>query len=101
MSGSYDVGDLVRLDSSFLTSTGGPVAPSAVRFLVKDPNAVVTTYTTGSSNPVVADTTTTFHLQFTPDTAGKWYYRCESSTGADGQAAEESWFKVLKQQVST
>ena len=101
MSGTYDVGDLVRMDGAFTDSTGGPIVPTGVRFLVKNSSGTVTAYTTGTTPTVVADSTTEFHLDITADLAGKWYYRCESSTGANGQAAEESWFKVLKQQVST
>ena len=99
MSGSYDVGDLVRLKAAFLDENQAPVAPTAVRFLVKNSTGTVTAFSSGSG--VVEDTTTTFHLDITADMSGKWYYRSESSTGANGQAAEESWFKVLKQQVST
>ena len=101
MSGSYDVGDLIQLTGTFTDSTGGPVVPTGVRFLVKDPLATVNVYTTSTTPIVVADSSYSFSVQITADQKGKWYYRCESSTGANGQAAEESWFKVLKQQVST
>ena len=101
MSGSYDVGDLVRMRGLFKDEDGVPVGPTGVRFLVKNSTGIVVAYTTATTPRVIADSSDAFHLDVTADMSGKWYYRSESSTGADGQAAEESWFKVLKQQVST
>lgn len=98
MSGTYDVGDLIRMSATFTDINGNPIGPSDVRFLVRDPASVVTIHTTQGA--VVTDSSAEFHLDVTADQSGKWLYRCESSTGV-GQAAEESWFRVLVQQVST
>ena len=99
MSGKYDIGDVVQLSAGFADVNGIPLAPAGdVRFLTRDPINAVVTYTT--SDTVVTASSYQFTVDITPATSGKWYYRVESSTGV-GQAAEESWFTVMKQQVST
>jgi len=99
MSGQYDIGDVVQMSAAFSDTDGNPLAPAGdVRFLLRNPLDVVTVYTTNDT------VVTASSYQFTQDIAiassGKYYYRVESSTGV-GQSAEESWFTVYTQQVST
>ena len=96
---SYDIGDVVQLSASFANADGDPLAPAGnVRFLHRDASGTVTVYTT--SNGVVAASSYLFTVDITIASSGKNYYRVESSTGV-GQAAEESWFNVYTQHVST
>lgn len=99
MSGNYDIGDVVQLSASFADVNQQPLAPAGdVRFLHQNASGVVTVYTT--SDTVVTASSYVFTVDITIASSGKNFYRVESSTGV-GQAAEESWFTVLKQQVST
>ena len=99
MSGTYDIGDVVQLSASFADTAGLPLAPAGdVRFLHRNALDVVTVYTT--SDTVVTASSYVFTVDITIASSGKSYYRVESSTGV-GQAAEESWFNVYTQQVST
>jgi len=99
MSGTYDIGDVVQLSASFADTSGVPLAPSGdVRFLWRNALDVVTVYTT--SDTVVSASSYQFTVDIVIATSGKNFYRVESSTGV-GQAAEESWFNVYTQQVST
>ena len=99
MSGTYDIGDVVQLSASFTNALGAPLAPAGeVRFLHKNALGVVTVYTTADT--VVTASSYQFTVDITIASSGKNYYRVEASTGV-GQAAEESWFNVYKQQVST
>lgn len=98
---TYDLGDLVRCDTSdtpFTNTAGTVIDPAAVFFKVKDPNGTVTTYTYGVDAALVKSAVGTYYVDVNANVAGTWYYRFYS-TGS-GQAADENSFTVATSQFS-
>ena len=88
----YFVGALVRTGAVFRNSASVAVDPDVVKFKVRTPAGVVTTYTYGPDNQLVRTATGTYYVEVSAAEQGTYRYRYES-TGS-GQAAEEAEFKV-------
>lgn len=105
---TFPFGTLVRLTASFTreptqeeiddgtaddADDWQPIDPDTVSARVMAPDATVTNHDyLGSPNDIENDGVGEYHLDVTPDQAGRWYFRFESS--GDGQAANEHYFDV-------
>lgn len=91
---AYDLGDMLRLVATFVTTDGVTTAdPSMVNFLVKNPAGSVATYRYLQGSASVARSATGVYFKdVSLDMVGSWYYRAEA-TGLL-QAAEEWAFLV-------
>lgn len=83
----------VRFTASFTDSSGAAVNPTTVKFRAFSPSGVDTTLTYGDDPEVLNPLTGSFTADFTPDQAGHWYYRWES-TGTGTTTAREGRFNV-------
>lgn len=92
MANEYDKGDKVRVTGTFTDSAGTAVDPDVVRFVVRNPRGVETTYLYGTDAALVKSATGIYYVDVSADVEGKWYYRYYS-TGS-GQAAGEGSFTV-------
>jgi len=88
----YQKGDPVTLSEAFRDGAGELVDPDTVKFLYTPPSGVTVELVYGTDAEVVKDSTGNYHVDLTPDEAGQWVYRWES-TGS-GQAAENGEFMV-------
>lgn len=88
----YDLGDLVRVTTTFTTAAGVAVDPTAVFLAVKNPAGTTTTYTYGISAGLIKSAAGVYYLDVDANAAGYWFYRWYS-TGT-GQAAAQNAFKV-------
>lgn len=86
---SYLKGQLIRCWGYF-DQDGTQINPSTVTAKVKDPNGTTTTYTYPAT--VEIDNQGVYSVEVDADTAGRWYYRFESS--GNGQGAAEGSFDV-------
>ncbi len=97
---TYDIGDRVKLTLS-VTASEVAVDPSTITITVKHPSASAsgpeTSYVYGTDAELVKTAVGTYHAWITPDAAGYWHYRWE--TTGDGEGAEENYFKVRKSKV--
>lgn len=87
---SYHVGQEVRLDATFDDLAGSPFDPDGVTFTIRPPEGASdgtddTTYVYGTHDELVKDSVGRYHVEFTPDTAGRWSYWW-TSTGDDPDA---------------
>lgn len=89
---SYDVGDLVRVESTFTNplSDNVEIDPTTVKCTITAPAGVETTYTYGVDAEVKKDATGQYYMDVDVNARGWWYYRWWS-TGT-GQAAEQKRF---------
>ncbi len=94
MANQYDVGRIIRLSTTFTTSTGAAFDPATIIAVVKDPSGAVTSYQYGSSAEVIRDATGQYHVDIETTLPGIWYYRWYA-TGAQ-KASNQSHFKVRK-----
>lgn len=93
---TYALGTDVVCRGLFKTSAGVAADPSVVKFSVKNPNGVITTYTYVTDVQVVKDSTGHYHVNVDANEAGTWYFRF-FATGT-GKAADESSFIVAPSQ---
>lgn len=87
-----DIGDLVRIDRTFLNAAGAAADPDTVELHVLSPSGV-------ASEPEVVDDEGTgeYHADVTPDEAGVWRYRW--ATTGDPQVNDEGSFRVRRRRV--
>lgn len=95
---TYDVGDTVQIDASYTDTGGSPIAPTSVKFVVRDPAGSESTYTSGSTS-VVNPSSGSYYTRFVIDQSGTWRWRSYSTGNV--VTASESAFVVRKQYVST
>lgn len=88
----YSIGDLVRCEGALTTAAGAPVDPATVTVTVKAPDGDTTNYVYESGPYPVREAQGKYYVEVTPDQAGWWRYRFQS-TGS-GQAAQEHGFWV-------
>ena len=88
-----EVGDLERVQGTFRNSSGTLIDPTTVTFKARNPAGTITTYVYGTDSQVVKDSTGVYHVDWSLSSAGKWYFRIES-TGT-GQAADEEEVLVV------
>ena len=89
---TYDIGDLVRCQGIFTDAASTVTDPAAITFKVKNPSGTTTTYVYGTDAQLVKDSTGTYYVDVSINSAGVWYYRF-ASTGS-GQAAGENYFRA-------
>ena len=85
----------LRLRASFQDSTGSPVDPDTVKFLTRSPYGRTVTYVYGTDAQVQRASTGIYTADFTPEEAGRWHYRWET-TGTGTKIALEGDFIVQK-----
>ena len=102
MATTYDVGDIVRISSTFLSTAGTRADPTTVYFAYETPDgtAYSTTYT-GAADVIKASTPSTgvYYYDITTTGYGQYEYRF-SSTGLI-TASAESYFSVRPRRVTT
>lgn len=102
MATTYDIGDVVRVSSTFTDTGGNRADPTTVYFAYETPDgtAYSTTYT-GIGDIVQASTPSTgvFYYDITTTGLGQYEYRF-SSTGLI-TASAESYFSVRGRRVTT
>ena len=102
MATTYDIGDVVRISSTFLSTAGVRADPTTVYFAFETPDgtAYSTTYT-GAGDIVKASTPSTgvYYYDITTTGYGQYEYRF-SSTGLITSAAE-AYFSVRPRRVTT
>lgn len=89
---TYDRGDLVGVQATFKTADGTLVDPTAVTFMVRNPDDRVTTFVYGTDSDLTRISAGFYQCVLDINKAGTWHYRW-ASTGT-GQAAEEGSFIV-------
>lgn len=93
---TYDIGDVVRIFSTFTQNAVG-IDPSTVTLKLVRPDATTQSYTYAGAT-VTKDSTGNYHVDVAPAVNGTYKYRW-SSTGT-GAAAEEGQFQVRAQKVT-
>lgn len=96
MASTYDIGDVVRITSTFAQSAVA-IDPTTVALVLKAPDLTSTTYTYALAT-VTKDSTGNYHVDIPVLQTGTYRYRW-TSTGT-GAASEESWFQVRPRRVS-
>lgn len=89
---TYDIGDLVRIQSTFKNVDGTVVDPTTITFKLKTPDGTVTTYVYGSNAEVVKEGTGIYHVDWSCTQAGQHIY-LYVGTGTV-QTAEDATFMV-------
>lgn len=95
MAATYDIGDVVRINSGFSQLTV-PIDPTTVALSVTLPNGTTVPFTYAGAT-VIKDSVGNYHVDMSATQHGTYRYRW-FSTGT-GQAAEEGWFQVRAQRV--
>jgi len=92
--GLYDVGDLLRLRATFVsTDLITPADPSTIIFRVQSPATAVACYAFGvPAASVTRAGVGAYYKDITPDVYGQWAYNALATGGV--QAAEEWQFTV-------
>ena len=98
MANMYDIGDLVRVGTTFKNSADTLIDPTAVYVKYRTPAGVTTTLTYGVDAALVRDSLGTYHADVSITETGTWHYRWYS-TGT-GQGSEEHYFEVRQQVVA-
>jgi len=90
MANRYDMGDLVRVTSTWTDPLNGDAAidPTTVYLAVQEPSGKTITYTYNVDVEVVRSSTGVYYSDISLGSAGPWYYRWYSTGTA--QAAEET-----------
>lgn len=95
MSDRYEIGDLVRIDRTFVNLAGTAVDPATVRLRVRSPSGTVTEVDATNDPSAVG----AFYVDVTPDRAGRWRYRWVST--GDPQLRPTGTFWVNRDLVGT
>jgi hypothetical protein len=92
--GIYDIGDLVRLRATFVsTDMVTPADPSTIVFRTLSPASGVACYGFGSANASITRATVgAYYKDITPDVYGDWAYNALGTGGV--QAVSEWSFQV-------
>jgi hypothetical protein len=90
MSGTYDVGEAVRLSATF-SRDGSPIDPTTLTLSIKRPDRTIVTYTTASPE-MIHSATGSYHVDYIPTLAGRYLYYF-MGTGA-AQSTRQGWFMV-------
>ncbi len=93
--GRYFIGSEVRVSVTFTNSAGTAVDPDTVTFRTCSPNNTKASYVYGTDTEVSKVSTGNYTADFTPDKAGRWYFRWES-TGVGTKTAVESGDLVVQ-----
>jgi hypothetical protein len=91
--GKYYVNTVMRLTSHFENDAGTDVDPSTVTFKLRSPSGVETSLVYGTDSDIGKSSVGDYYADFTPDEAGRWFYRWES-TGTGTTIATEGNFLI-------
>jgi hypothetical protein len=95
MANNYDIGDRVKIYTTFQDEDGVAVDPDVVKFVVKTPADVETTYTYDVEADVQKEATGDYWMLVNADESGEYKYRIFGETsGGDNMGADEGRFKV-------
>jgi hypothetical protein len=86
--GRYFIGGEVRITASFVDSSGDPVDPDTVTFRTCSPNNTKASYVYGTDSEVQKTSTGNYTADFTPDRAGRWHYRWQTTDAGTTTAIE-------------
>jgi len=89
----YLRGRVIRVSAEVLNDAGAAVNPSAMSLIVKEPDGTETTYIYGTDAEVIRPSTGNFYADITGASAGRYYYRWEST---DPDGAAEGEFQVTQ-----
>jgi hypothetical protein len=87
---SYNIGDLLRLKSTFTSLAGTNVDPTTIVLKVKNPAGSTTTYTYPTH--ITKESTGVYYYDFNVTVTGLHYFNWAGSGGY--QAADEATFSV-------
>lgn len=93
--GRYFIGAEVRVTINFRNAAGTLVDPDTVTFRTYSPNNTKASYVYGTDSEVQRTSTGIYTADFTPDKAGRWYYRWET-TGSGTKTAVEGGDLVVQ-----
>lgn len=100
----YDIGDVVRVSSTFTDTGGNKADPTSVSFVYTTPDGTDTVNSrtatsTGLSDSIYRVSTGVYYRDITTTSSGPYWYRF-SSTGSVTTMAEWS-FRVRKKRTTT
>jgi hypothetical protein len=99
MATTYDIGDRVRITAAF-TDTGGKLSdPTTIRLFIEPPAGPVLAYSYATSTGVVRASSGTY--RFDIGTTGHGLYEYRWAGAGNVVSAEEGWFSVRRQRVSS
>lgn len=101
MGTTFDIGDVVRVQNKYTTSTGSTAGadPSNVEFHYENPSGAVTSATATSTGGLVKSTTGVYFYDIVTTASGLYEWR-HTSTG-NIQTSVEGWFAVRGRRVTT
>lgn len=104
MPSNYDIGDIVRVSSTFRDTGALRADPTSVKFVYTTPDGADTVATrtataTGDSNGITKVSTGVYYSDITATASGPYWYRF-SSTGSITTAAEWN-FRVRRRFTAT
>lgn len=85
----------IRLTASFVDSDGDAVDPDTVTFKTYSPQGLVASYVYGTDSEVQKASTGNYTADVTPDKAGRWHFRWET-TGTGTVLALEGDFIIQR-----
>lgn len=91
--GKRYVNSPVALTANFQSAAGSDVDPTTVTLRTMSPSRVEETYVYGTDSELVRDNTGDYTGTITPDEAGRWHYRWQT-TGTNLVVADEGNFLV-------
>jgi hypothetical protein len=77
--GKYYINTEIRLTASFVDSAGDAVDPDTVTFKTYSPSGQIASYVFGTDSAVQKASTGNYTADITPDKAGRWFYRWETT----------------------
>lgn len=80
----FQIGDKLRITITFRDVDRVISDPTTVRFLVKKPSGIESTYTFGVDSEVVREKVGVYHFDLPFDAADEWTYRWEALGDAAG-----------------
>lgn len=88
---SYDKGDVLRVQGQYLDLNNVAVDPIVVKFSVKTPSGLITTYTYLTDAQLVRSAAGTYSVDVHLNESGTWFVR-HFATGTGEAAAEKQYF---------
>ena len=83
----------IQISINLQTSNGVDVDPTTVSLITRAPCGTETTYVYGTDSEITKSSVGDYDAIFTPDEAGRWFYRWEA-TGTGTTIAQEGNFLV-------
>lgn len=79
--GRHYVNAPISITANFKDSSGNDLDPTTVTFKTVDPSRLAASYVYGTDDEVVREDAGDYTATVTPDKAGRWFYRWESTGG--------------------